>query len=48
MVPAQVGGDELAVLRILDAPHTVLGPALEGGEVAVPLGQGAMGHQQLA
>ena len=48
MVPAQVGGDELAILGVRDAADPRVGPALIRGEVAVAFGQDAMGHQQLA
>ena len=46
MVPAQVGGDELAILGIFDAAHAGVGPAFEGGQVAVAFRQHTMGDEQ--
>ena len=48
LVPAQVGGDESTLSRLLDAAQTALGPALIGREVTVARRQDAMGDEQFS
>ena len=48
VMPTQIGGDEPALGGLFDGGQAALGPALVGSEVAVTLGQHAVGDEKSA